>query len=163
MLLKSHPRADNAPNRPPRLRSVRWEIIPGFIFGFLAMEVRAAPPTESRVSLTQAPLVMRVSNDQFRVAFGINGDQCFPNGCRGSIRYRVIWSTEDGVTRSEVRKVSYAVIPNSRRSIAVDRQYFDTAEGEHTTKVVRVSVDMITCRGGIESEPHGASHAWVRR
>jgi hypothetical protein len=153
VLLKSYRRVDNPPSRPSLLRSQRWGIIPTFLFGCAAVGARAATPSESLVSLTQAPLVMRVSNDQFRVAFGINGDQCFPNGCRGSIRYRVIWSTEDGVIRTEIRKVSYAVVPNSRRSITVDRQYFDTAEGEHTTKIVRVSVDVITCRRG--GEPLG--------
>ena len=30
------------------------------------------------------------------------------------------------------------------RTIAVDRQYFDTAEGQHTTDVVKVRVDAIT-------------------
>jgi len=153
VLLKSCRRLDNTPSQPALLRSRRWGIIPAFLFGFVAGAARAVTPTESPVSLTQAPLVMRVSNDQFRVAFGINGDQCFPKGCRGSIRYRVIWSTEDGVIRSETRKVSYAVVPNSRRSITVDRQYFDTAEGEHTTKIVRVSVDVITCRQGAEPRP----------
>ena len=125
-------------------------IIPAGLLGFVIVGVRAATPAQSQVSLTQAPLVMRLSKDQFRVAFGINGDRCFPSGCRGSIRYRVIWRTEDGLTRSDIRKVSYAVVPNSRRAITVDRQYFDTAEGEHTTEVVSVSVDLITCRRGVE-------------
>jgi hypothetical protein len=160
VLLKSYRRVDNPPNRPSLLRSQCWGIIPTLLFGCVAAGARAATSSESLVSLTQAPLVMRVSNDQFRVAFGINGDQCFPNGCRGSIRYRVIWSTEDGVIRTEIRKVSYAVVPNSRRSITVDRQYFDTAEGEHTTKIVRVSVDVITCRrGGRRSVARNANPA----
>jgi hypothetical protein len=37
------------------------------------------------------------------------------------------------------------VSPNASRTIAVDRQYFDTAEGQHTTDVLKVSVDAITC------------------
>jgi hypothetical protein len=56
-----------------------------------------------------------------------------------------------GVTRSEVKQVSYAVSPHSGRSIAVDRQYFDTAEGAHTTEIVNVSVDVITCYAGADA------------
>ncbi len=152
MRLESYHRVDNALSRPLWRLSLRQAvtgmiIIPVCLCGSVTAGVRAATPAaQSLVSLTQAPLVMRLSKDQFRVAFGINGDQCFPIGCRGSIRYRVIWRTEDGLTHSEIREVSYAVLPNSRRSITVDRQYFDTAEGEHTTEVVSVSVGLITCR-----------------
>ena len=103
------------------------------------------------VSLTQDPLVMRLSKDEFRIAFGIDANSSAPNGCNGVIRYRVDWKTEDGMTRSEVRLVNYTVLPHSSRALTVDRQYFDTAEGAHTTDVVRVSVDMITCVDGIES------------
>ena len=104
----------------------------------------AAAPV-SLVSLTQSPLVMRLSKDEFRIAFGINGEKCLPNGCHGAIRYRVNWKTEDGVSRSESKQVSYTVSPHTARAIAVDRQYFDTAEGEHLTDIVAVSVDAITC------------------
>jgi hypothetical protein len=131
-------------------RAITGIIIPACFVGFAAVGARAATAAPSRVSLTEAPLVMRLSKDQFRVAVGINGEQCFPHGCRGAIRYRVLWRTEDGVTRSAIREVSYAVEPNSHRSIAVDRQYLDTAEGEHTTSVVSVSVDVITCRPRVE-------------
>jgi len=99
----------------------------------------AAPPAERLVSLTQEPLVMRLNKDEFRIAFGINGERCGANGCSGMIRYRV---------RSEIKYVSYTVSPLAGRTIAVDRQYFDTAEGQHTTNVVRVSIDAITCRDG---------------
>jgi hypothetical protein len=104
--------------------------------------------SEPLVSLTQSPLVMRLSKDEFRIAFGINGEHCSPKGCHGSIRYRVHWKTEDGVTRSEVKLVDYTVLAHAGRSIVVDRQYFDTAEGRHTTEVVAVSVDHITCHEG---------------
>jgi hypothetical protein len=97
------------------------------------------------VSLTQDPLVMRLSKDEFRIAFGINADQGAPNGCNGVIRYRVDWKTEDGTRRSEVRMVNYTVSPRTSRAMTVDRQYFDTAEGQHTTDVLKVSVDRITC------------------
>jgi hypothetical protein len=106
-------------------------------------EVAAAPA--SLVSLTQSPLVMRLNKDEFRIAFGINGEKCRPKGCHGLIRYRVDWKTEDGVSRSESKQVSYTVSPHAARAIAVDRQYFDTAEGEHLTDIVEVSVDAMTC------------------
>ncbi len=108
----------------------------------------AAPPAERLVSLTQEPLVMRLNKDEFRIAFGINGERCGANGCSGMIRYRVDWKTADGAIRSEIKYVSYTVSPLAGRTIAVDRQYFDTAEGQHTTNVVRVSIDAITCRDG---------------
>ena len=67
------------------------------------------------VTLTQDPLVMRLSKDEFRIAFGINAERGGPNGCNGVIRYRVDWKTEDGMTRSEVRLVNYTVLPHARR------------------------------------------------
>jgi hypothetical protein len=100
------------------------------------------------VSLTQEPIVMRLNKDEFRIAFGISAERCAANGCNGVIRYRVDWKTEDGTTRSEIKRVSYTVSPSANRAITVDRQYFDTAEGAHTTEVVKVSVDMITCLDG---------------
>jgi hypothetical protein len=107
--------------------------------------VSVVPAAERSVSLTQEPLVMRLSKDEFRIAFGINAERVAPSGCNGVIRYRVDWKTEDGVKRSEVRLVNYTVSPRASRAITVDRQYFDTAEGQHTTEVVKVSVDRITC------------------
>jgi hypothetical protein len=95
---------------------------------------------------------MRVSKDEFRVAFGIRSVGCAANGCRGAIRYRVNWRAEDGTTRREIREVAYMVAPRSAaRTIAVDRQYFDTAEGAHTTDVLYVTVDRITCDECTES------------
>jgi hypothetical protein len=117
----------------------------------IAMNARAAAPAERSVSLTQEPLVMRLNKDEFRIAFGINGEQCAPQGCNGLIRYRVDWKTTDGMTRSEIKQVNYTVSPDAPHTIAVDRQYFDTAEGEHTTDIVNVRVDMITCRHGVAS------------
>jgi len=108
----------------------------------------AAPPAERLVSLTQEPLVMRLNKDEFRIAFGIHGERCGANGCSGMIRYRVDWKSADGAIRSEIKYVSYTVPPLAGGTIAVDRQYFDTAEGQHTTNVVRVSIDAITCRDG---------------
>jgi hypothetical protein len=109
-----------------------------------ASSVRASH-SERSISLTQEPLIMRLNKDEFRIVFGINGERCGGNGCSGIIRYRVDWKTQDGTTRSEVKHVNYLVSPLASRTIAVDRQYFDTAEGQHTTDVVRVSIDAITC------------------
>ncbi len=112
-----------------------------------AVTARAGVATASEhpVSLAQAPLVMRLSKDEFRIAFGLDAGRRAAGGCSGVIRYRVDWRTEDGTTRSESRRVNYTVAPRSSRSITVDRQYFDTGEGQHTTEIVRVSVDRITC------------------
>jgi hypothetical protein len=104
----------------------------------------AAPDAPRSISLTQEPLVMRLDKNEFRIAFGINGERCGANGCSGMIRYRVEWKTRDGLTRSEIKHVNYTVSPSASRTIAVDRQYFDTAEGQHTTDVVKVRVDAIT-------------------
>jgi len=57
----------------------------------------------------------------------------------------VNWKTEDGTTHSDIKRVNYTVLPGVSRTIAVDHQYFDTAAGEHTTDVVRVNVDKVTC------------------
>ena len=89
---------------------------------------------------------MRLSKDEFRIVFGIHAQQHASRGCNGVIHYRVDWRTEDGTTRSENRLVSYRVSPSASRAITVDRQYFDTAEGQHTTDVVKVSVNRITIR-----------------
>jgi hypothetical protein len=105
----------------------------------------AAPP-ESAVLLTGDPVVMRLSKDEFRIVFGIEGRSCMPQGCNGSVRYRVDWKASDGTTRSERKEVNYTVSPDAARTIAVDRQYLDTAEGAHTVDIVNVRVDTITRR-----------------
>jgi hypothetical protein len=111
----------------------------------------AAPASGHSASLTQEPVVMRLSKDEFRIAFGINSERCAATGCNGVIHYRVDWKAEDGMTRSESRRVSYEALPSMGRSITVDRQYFDTAEGAHKTDVVKVSVNKITCLDGVEA------------
>lgn len=116
-----------------------------------ALGAGAAAVSTRVVSLTQDPVVMRLNKDEFRIAFGLNAEHCASSGCSGVIRYRVDWKTEDGTTRSEFKRVSYTAVPHAKRALTVDRQYFDTAEGAHTTDVVRVSVDMITCVDGPES------------
>jgi hypothetical protein len=77
---------------------------------------RATSALRGSVSLTQAPLVMRLNKDEFRM-------------------------------------VSYAAPPGAARTIAVDHQYFDTAEGEHTTEIVKVSVDRMSCVDAPRSQP----------
>jgi hypothetical protein len=103
----------------------------------------AAPP-EGAVLVTGEPVVMRLNKDEFRIVFGIDGRSCVPHGCSGSVRYRVDWKASDGTTRSEQKEVSYIVSPQAARTIAVDRQYLDTAEGAHDVDVVKVRVDRIT-------------------
>jgi len=110
----------------------------------------AAPALKRSVSLSQDPLVMRLDKDEFRIAFGLNAGSSASNGCDGVISYRVDWKTEDGTTRREAKQVKYTVLPGASRTITVDHRYFDTAEGAHTTDVVKVSVDKITC---VESRP----------
>jgi hypothetical protein len=113
----------------------------------LSMSTAAvSSPAEHSVSLTQDPLVMRLNKDEFRIAFGINGERC-ANGCSGTIHYRVEWKTRDGASRSESKHVDFTVLPAAGRTITVDRQYLDTAEGQNTTEVLKVHVDAITCRG----------------
>jgi hypothetical protein len=125
--------------------------VPLCLLALSAFAAQATEPQAHPISLSQSPLVMRLSKDEFRIAFGINGEKCAATGCHGQIQYRVHWKTEQGLTRSELKQVSYTVPPRSGRSIAVDRQYFDTAEGQHTTEIVNVSVDAITCHQGVES------------
>jgi hypothetical protein len=105
----------------------------------------AAPPAQRSASLTHEPLVMRLNKDEFRIAFAINGERGGANGCSGMIQYRVDWKTPDGTTRTERKHVNFTVSPLASRTIAVDRQYFDTAEGQHMTDVVKVHIDAITC------------------
>jgi len=128
-----------------------------------ALGESASAATTRSVSLTQEPVVMRLSKDEFRIAFGLNAERCASNGCSGVIRYRVDWKTEDGTTRSEIKRVSYTASPSANRTMTVDRQYFDTAEGAHTTAVVRVSVDMITCVDGAEAATSRTASAGLLR
>jgi hypothetical protein len=98
----------------------------------------AASVSHRSVSLTQEPLVMRLNKDEFRIAFGVSAEQCGAGGCNGVISYRVAWKTEDGTIRSERRRVNYAAPPGAARTVAVDHQYFDTAEdGGHAARGAR--------------------------
>jgi hypothetical protein len=111
------------------------------------LHASVAAPGNGTLSLGADPLVMRLSKDEFRIAFAVNGTSCMPAGCSGSIHYRVHWTASDGTSRWEVKAVSYTVSPNASRTIAVDRQYLDTAEGAHTIDAVDVSVHHISVDG----------------
>ncbi len=130
------------------------KMIPLFLTAIVATATgaQAAAVSAPFVSLTQPPLVMRLNKDEFRIAFGINGERRAATGCKGSIHYRVDWVTAEGATRSEHKQVNFAVSPHTGRTIAVDRQYFDTGEGAHSTDVVNVKVDKITCDDGAGSQ-----------
>lgn len=115
--------------------------------GAFATVTAAAPPARA-AALTHEPLVMRLSKDEFRIAFGIAAPACADSGCSGVIRYRIEWQTEDGTLITDIKRVGFSLPPHSARTITVDRQYFDTAEGAHTTRVVRVTVERISCAPG---------------
>lgn len=116
--------------------------------------VFAASPACS-VSMSQDPVVLRVGKDEFRIAFGLNGEQCSNTGCAGTIDYRAAWKADDGTTRSEQKHLSYSIPDGAKRSLVVDRHYFDTSEGKHTTDITKVSVDSVSC----ESSPARATAA----
>ena len=132
-------------------RLITASSLPALVLATLGAAV-AVSAAEHPGSLIQEPLVMRLSKDEFRIAFGVSAPQAAAAGCNGVIRYRVDWKADDGTARSESRRVSYTVVPHASRTITVDRQYFDTSEGMHTTDIVKVRVDSISC---IDS---GASH-----
>jgi hypothetical protein len=104
-----------------------------------------AAPTTCGVSLTQDPLVMRVGKDEFRIAFGLDAASCHESGCSGSIRYDATWQTDDGLRSTERKTVAFDIPAGAERSLSVDRHYFDTAEAQHTTQIVGVAVEQISC------------------
>ena len=128
----------------------------GLVFAFAALPAGEALANEKAcdVTLSQEPLVMRLSKDEFRIAFGLNASSRSGGGCSGSISYNTTWETEDGTTTTERKTVHFAIPEGAARSLSVDRSYFDTAEAAHTTNVVAVEVDRISCdvpNGGIAS------------
>jgi hypothetical protein len=141
--------------------SAAWLIAAASSVGWYSLGSAASASFGRSASLSQSPLVMRLSKDEFRIAFGLAAAGCASNGCNGVIRYRVDWKTDDGTVRSELRRVSYSVLPHYTRAITVDRQYFDTAEGAHTTAIVKVSVGSITCLEGVQ--PSEAQLAAINR
>ena len=118
-------------------------------FAFVGLPCTGAFANEGTcsVSLTQDPLVMRVGKDEFRIAFGLDAASCKESGCSGTIRYNTTWETEDGIRSTEQKSVTFNIPDGAERSLSVDRSYFDTAEAKHTTKVVGVDVNQISCDG----------------
>jgi len=120
-------------------------------FSVMALALAALPCASAfaedacKVNLTQDPLVMRVGKDEFRIAFGVAGDACAASGCTGVIRYQAAWRTEDGTESIDNKVLTYEIPSGAKRSIAVDRHYFDTSEGRHTTDLVDVKVDNVSC------------------
>lgn len=110
-----------------------------------------AAPATCGVSLTQDPLVMRVGKDEFRIAFGLDAASCHESGCSGSIRYDATWQTDDGQQSTERKTVAFEIPAGAERSLSVDRHYFDTAEAQHTTQIVGIAVDQISCDGAERS------------
>jgi hypothetical protein len=119
-------------------------ILAGLVLALAAGNALAAEAT-CAVSVTNDPVVIRMDKDEFRIAFGVTGDACDTKGCSGVIRYRASWRTEDGAQAVDNKVLSYDIPSGAKRSIAVDRHYFDTSEGRHTTDVVEVKVDDVSC------------------
>ena len=98
------------------------------------------------VTLAQDPVVMRLGKDEFRIAFGLSGENCAQaSGCAGTIDYRADWKAEDGTSRNEHKQLAFTIPDGAKRSLVVDRHYFDTSEGKHTTDVTMVSVEHVSC------------------
>ena len=105
----------------------------------------ATPATTCAVTITKDPVVIRMDKDEFRIAFGVAGDRCEESGCSGVIRYKAAWRTENGEQSVDTKLLSYDIPNGASHSIAVDRHYFDTSEGKHTTDLVQVTVDDVSC------------------
>jgi hypothetical protein len=119
-------------------------ILTGLVLALAAGNALAAEAT-CAVNVTNDPVVIRMDKDEFRIAFGVAGDACAKDGCSGVIRYHAAWRTEDGTESSDNKVLSYEIPSGSKRSIAVDRHYFDTSEGRHTTDLVDVKIDEVSC------------------
>ena len=119
-------------------------ILAGLVLALATGNAVAAEAT-CAVNVTHDPVVIRMDKDEFRIAFGVAGDACAEHGCSGVIRYRAAWRTEDGTEATDDKVLSYEIPSGSKRSIAVDRHYFDTSEGRHTTDLVGVKIDDVSC------------------
>jgi len=115
------------------------------VLALFPMASALAAPAACSVAINNDPVVIRMNKDEFRIAFGVTGEQCRETGCSGVIRYKAEWRTEDGAEAVDSKLLSYDIPSGSQHSIAVDRHYFDTSEGRHTTDVVKVSVDDVSC------------------
>jgi len=105
----------------------------------------AIPATTCAVTVAKNPVIIRMDKDEFRIAFGVSGERCQESGCSGVIRYKAAWRTENGEQSVDTKLLSYDIPNGASQSIAVDRHYFDTSEGKHTTDLVQVTVDDVSC------------------
>ncbi len=104
------------------------------------------------VSMAQDPLIMRLGKDEFRIAFGLSGENCAqPGGCAGTINYRADWKAEDGTSRNEHKQLAFTIPDGAKRSLVVDRHYFDTSEGKHTTDLTAVSIENVSCESTVRA------------
>lgn len=115
------------------------------ILAMLPLGGALAAPAACSVAVDNDPVVIRMNKDEFRIAFGVTGEQCREAGCSGAIRYHAAWRTEDGAEATDSKLLRYEIPSGANRSIAVDRHYFDTSEGKHTTDVVDVRVEDVSC------------------
>jgi hypothetical protein len=105
----------------------------------------ATPAATCAVKVAQDPVIIRMDKDEFRIAFAVSGQQCQDGGCSGVIRYQAAWRTEDGAQSTDAKTLSYDIPNGASQSIAVDRHYFDTSEGKHTTDLVQITIDDVSC------------------
>lgn len=105
----------------------------------------AATPDTCSVAVKNDPVVIRMSQDEFRIAFGVQSESC-KGGCTGLISYRAAWRANDGTQSVEEKRVAYTIPKGADRTIAVDRNFFDLGEARNTTDVVGVEVSDITCQ-----------------
>ena len=121
-------------------------LIAGLVLALSIGDVFAATPAATcAVEVTQDPVIIRMDKDEFRIAFGVSGETCEQSGCAGVIRYKAEWKTDDGKQSVDTKLLSYDIPNGASHSIAVDRHYFDTSEGKHTTDLVQVTVEDVSC------------------
>ena len=105
----------------------------------------ATPASQCAVSVTGDPVIIRMGKDEFRIAFGVTGDACEAGGCAGAIRYQAAWRADDGSDGVDRQELHYDIPRGAHRTVAVDRNYFDSREGGHTTDIVEVAIDDVSC------------------
>ena len=121
-------------------------LIAGIVLALSVGDVFAATPAATcAVEVTKDAVIIRMDKDEFRIAFGVSGDRCEQSGCAGVIRYKAAWRTENGQEAVDTKLLSYDIPNGANHSIAVDRHYFDTSEGKHTTDLVEVTIDDVSC------------------
>src|SRR3954469_3958964 len=121
-------------------------VIAGLVLALSIGDAFAATPAATcAVEVTKDPVVIRMDKDEFRIAFAVSGTQCEDGGCSGVIRYQAAWRTEEGAQATDAKTLSYDIPKGASQSIAVDRHYFDTSEGKHTTDLVQITIDDVSC------------------